>query len=288
MMKYYKGDKVKHPKQEGWGLGIVLEDQRGDNVKIFFENAGEKLLSIKFFMPIKVDGEAVKDAQLENLYVAANQATLSDLIKCFLRVYPKGFDDPLYQERELDQKIVCYELAQEFLGQLQFKTLLELGEYSQVLRPVKDMVKQDTMNLMTRSEKIPLTDALNDLKFSEPFAKSLYDLIYGDDKNFDQYFKTFSNVLVSMDIGYWRVLTYFLFMFNPEKYILVQPSVIQDIAKSCHFNIHYKESLNIKTYRQVLKLSALLKEELITAGLTPDDMMDIQSFMSVVKRYNEQ
>ena len=38
--EYYKGEFVKHPKMSDWGIGIVVEDQRGDLVQVFFENQG--------------------------------------------------------------------------------------------------------------------------------------------------------------------------------------------------------------------------------------------------------
>ena len=34
-MIYTKGDRVKHPTQEEWGLGEVLEDSKGGIVRIF-------------------------------------------------------------------------------------------------------------------------------------------------------------------------------------------------------------------------------------------------------------
>lgn len=34
-MEYVKGEKVKHPKQDAWGLGVVLENPNDDKVRIF-------------------------------------------------------------------------------------------------------------------------------------------------------------------------------------------------------------------------------------------------------------
>lgn len=34
-MEYNKGDRVKHPKLEAWGLGEVLADSNGESVKVF-------------------------------------------------------------------------------------------------------------------------------------------------------------------------------------------------------------------------------------------------------------
>jgi hypothetical protein len=41
-MDYKKGDRVKHPTKDDWGLGEVLENSNGDTVRVFFVGTGEK------------------------------------------------------------------------------------------------------------------------------------------------------------------------------------------------------------------------------------------------------
>ena len=35
-MEYMKGDRVKHPTKDDWGLGEVLENSNGESVRVFF------------------------------------------------------------------------------------------------------------------------------------------------------------------------------------------------------------------------------------------------------------
>jgi len=58
-MKYNKGDRVKHPAKNDWGLGEVLADSDGEFVTIFFVDAGQKKIALKYIQPIKlVEGES--------------------------------------------------------------------------------------------------------------------------------------------------------------------------------------------------------------------------------------
>ncbi len=77
-IEYKKGDLVRHPKKEDWGVGIVQEDCSEKLVSIVFENAGLKLLSLDYVKPIKIS--------IENF-------TVNDLnkINSSARVY---FDEP--------------------------------------------------------------------------------------------------------------------------------------------------------------------------------------------------
>ncbi|MDF1580754.1 MAG: DUF3553 domain-containing protein [Desulfuromonadales bacterium] len=67
MMAGFKvGDKVKHPKMPDWGIGKVLETMPDDKVRVFFINAGEKLLGLKYVALEKVEGEDASHSILDN------------------------------------------------------------------------------------------------------------------------------------------------------------------------------------------------------------------------------
>lgn len=65
-MEYKKGDRVRHPTQNDWGLGEVLDDSDGDSVKAFFVGVGEKTLALKYAQPIKITGDAAAHPVLDN------------------------------------------------------------------------------------------------------------------------------------------------------------------------------------------------------------------------------
>lgn len=66
-MDYKKGDRVKHPTREDWGLGEVLEDNVGKVLRVFFTGVGEKQLSLKYVQPLKVQGKEASDTMLDSL-----------------------------------------------------------------------------------------------------------------------------------------------------------------------------------------------------------------------------
>jgi hypothetical protein len=66
-MAYAKGDRVRHPTKSEWGLGEVMEDSRGNKVRIFFVDAGEKTLIFDNVKLEKVSGVNACHPGLDNL-----------------------------------------------------------------------------------------------------------------------------------------------------------------------------------------------------------------------------
>ncbi|HIJ81937.1 MAG TPA: DUF3553 domain-containing protein [Desulfuromonadales bacterium] len=52
---FKKDSYVLHPGMPAWGIGKVLEDVVADKARIFFINAGEKLISLKSITLHQVD-----------------------------------------------------------------------------------------------------------------------------------------------------------------------------------------------------------------------------------------
>ena len=68
-MQFKKNNRVIHPSKPEWGLGKVLIDDNGESVKIFFSNAGEKIikLSPEFIKPEIVPIDQANHPLLDNL-----------------------------------------------------------------------------------------------------------------------------------------------------------------------------------------------------------------------------
>jgi len=78
-MDYKKGDRVKHPTKEEWGLGEVLEDNAGNVLRVFFAGVGEKRLSLKYVQPIKVQGKDASDEVLDSLSRRGTEAVEEEI-----------------------------------------------------------------------------------------------------------------------------------------------------------------------------------------------------------------
>ena len=106
-MEYKKGDRVKHPTKEDWGLGEVLENSNGATVRVFFVGAGEKTLSLQYVQPIKIEGNEAKNAVLDNLKISKSASgikyqSLPQSIQFFLEEFPEGFYGDKFKKHERD------------------------------------------------------------------------------------------------------------------------------------------------------------------------------------------
>ncbi|GAA5097075.1 DUF3553 domain-containing protein [Wohlfahrtiimonas larvae] len=283
-MHYKKGDKVKHPKQENWGLGVVLENQQDEKVRVFFENSGEKILSTKIFQPQIIIGNAAQHPILDKLQDNSKFLGLTILLNNFLSKFPNGFQDINYLEKEVYHKQGISDFAHKVLSEKIFLQLLVKDEYATITQLIKSIIHKDTLSLIDRFEKIVLLETLDHTDFQKEFVCSLYALLYGNTSDFDQNFIEFARVLSEMRVSKWTIMTYFLFIFHPNKYIFLKPSVTQNLAKICEFNLYYETTLNIITYHRVLKFAHYLFENLKALGLAPENMVDIQSFIWIAGR----
>lgn len=278
-MEYRKGDRVRHPTKDDWGVGEVLADCNGETVKIFFVGAGEKTISLRYVQPIKVSGDEARHPVLDNLKIKKSSSgikyqSLSQSIQYFLEQFPEGFYGTRFKEEEREYKYKAHILALELLSKDSFSMLLEKKDYAEITKRALKVV--NATNLIFPNEKMALKDGLVDLDAQEKFAQSLFELLFGGGELRGR-FEAFANVLENINAAKWTIASYFLFILRPDKYMFVKPTITQYSSELCGFEINYKPQLNWLTYKSVLKFSNYLFSELLE--LKPRDMIDVQSFM---------
>ncbi len=278
-MEYTKGDRVKHPTKDDWGLGEVLEDSNTESVRVFFVGAGEKVLSLKYVQPVKVTGDEAAHPVLDNLKISKSSSgikyqSLPQSILFFLEQFPEGFYGEKFKEHEREYKDKAHDLAQELLGQEAFDSLLESEDYAEIAKRALKIV--NATNLIFPNEKMSLKDGLAEPSAQKEFGVALYSLLYGDGI-LEQRFVAFAKVLENIDAAKWTTATYFLFIVDPSKFMFVKPTITQYSSELCGFEINYKPQLNWLTYKSVLSFSEYLFSEI--SELKPRDMIDVQSFM---------
>lgn len=278
-MEYRKGDRVKHPTKDGWGLGEVLENSNSESVRVFFVGAGEKTLSLKYVQPIKVAGDEAAHPVLDNLKISKSASgikyqSLPQSIQFFLEQFPEGFYGKKFKEHEGEYKEKAHALARELLGQEPFGALLESEDYAEITKRALKVV--NATNLIFPNEKMSLKDGLADPSAQKDFGIALYSVLYGDEA-LEKRFVSFTKVLENIDAAKWTTATYFLFIVRPSKYMFVKPTITQYSSELCGFEVNYKPQLNWLTYKSVLSFSEYLFSEI--SQLDPRDMIDVQSFM---------
>lgn len=277
-MHYKKGDRVKHPSRPEWGPGQVLEDSRDDKVRVFFSGDGRKNLSLKYVEPVKISGAEARHPILDHLWIReggeGRYQNPQKLTELFLRNHPEGFYGPNYLKTERNAKVAAHTLALDLLGPAPMQELIEQKNYEEICRRALKVVQATKLLFVT--EKTALQAALKDSKNMELFAENLNQLLYGETE-LEGRFKSFSRALGQIQMAKWTVISYFLFIFFPDRFIFLKPVVTQPAAELSAFDIHFRPDLNWQTFQSVLDFSEYLKSEL--KDLKPRDMIDIQSFM---------
>lgn len=66
MMEYRRGQRVKHPKLDAWGIGEVLGDSHAGTVRVNFENAGLKQIRLDLVDLVVVEGREATSERLDH------------------------------------------------------------------------------------------------------------------------------------------------------------------------------------------------------------------------------
>jgi len=276
-MFYRKGDRVRHPIKEDWGLGKVLANSNGEKVDVFFVDAGEKTILLKYVEPIKVKGEESNHGGLDHLKATdtgVKYQRFSKLTENFLEAYPDGFQNEKFAGEDRAKKEKAHEMAFDLLPKDRFAELIEAKDFAEITQRALKILNATT--LILPNERLALKNGLAEERSQEMFSKALFELLYSDDELKDR-FERFSTVLGLVGAGKWTLATYFLFVFYPEKHMFVKPKLMQQSADVCRFELNYKAQLNWQTYESVLYFADYVSTEL--SELHPKDMMDVKGFI---------
>ena len=277
-MSLKKGERVRHPIRAEWGLGEVLADSNGEKVRVFFVGVGEKTISLKHVMLDCIPKDEAAHPVLDNLCVPTESGrkyqSLPESIQRFLERFPQGFYGDRFAEAERNYKVRAHQLAQELLSKGELAQLLSANQWEEVCR--RALRISNATNLIFPNEKMALKGGLEMPASQQAFAKSLFDLLYGED-DLKWRFERYADILEGIGAAKWTIATYFLFIVYPAEYVFLKPTVTQNAADISGFEIKYRPDLNWNTYASVLAFANYLKAELVE--LSPRDMIDVQSFL---------
>jgi hypothetical protein len=278
-MEIHKDDRVKMPTKPEWGLGQVIQEPAGGKVAILFREVGRKTLSLKHAKLENVEGDEASDPWLDHLdadslgqdtrYLGPREA-----VAAFLEKYPEGFLGAAYQEEERAPKMAAHEALNELLGREVIDGLIAEGSFAEVGKRALRVIGKT--NLVYPNDRAALSKAMKQPEHPETFAKALREHLYGEEAP-DVRFKRFTDALQTFSAGRWTLVTYFPFVAFPEDYMILKPTVTQNAAAVCRFDLGYKAEPNRITYGRLLAFARVLRG--VMADLKPADMFDLQAFM---------
>ena len=302
---YKKYDRIIHTSQKGWGVGMVTDiiQPFGSKIEIFFEFAGKKTFPISNAkLKLKtVSGTQAQSSFLDNLLILKKNKTIKffkipDSIQKFRDKYPDGFDDTKYLNEERNYKWATHEYAKKQLSEKDLIDLINDKNYTEICIRAREVMNYKPKGLHAmnffhpQGEIFPFDNNVKSkVQNHEPFAKSLFDLLYGKDK-FEERFNRYCDILYSLKVGSWPLATFFLFIIFPNEHMMMRPTITIDASELFRFDIRYESQVNYVTYNKVIEFSEYLKNELIRLNpnnieLIPKDMIDVQSFKWCIAQF---
>jgi hypothetical protein len=199
----------------------------------------------------------------------------------FLRYFPKGFRDPLYEDWERGYKWKAHQRWNETLGKASFRKLLQDGKHREIAAYA--VAIEARTNLLFSFEKMALRDAVRPPAGAGAFAKGLYDFLHGPGE-MEQRFNDWCAVVAGLPrrqtrVLTWPVVTVFGFIAEPVAHIFLKPTVTKRAAEALGLPFEYRSRPGWENYAELLRLTRVVRKNL--RDLHPRDMIDLQSFLWV-------
>lgn len=299
---YTGGMVVEHPTRPEWGPGKVLAVDQ-ERITVYWRDLREskpgdavKVMNINV-VPLSV-AASQSDLQLDNLppfehgrlRMTKPRLTFAEALDLFLARFPNGFNDPKYLEdsrlQERAYKWRAHQAFQESLGDGKGKQLLAAGDVDGLIHAGLHVVGM--VNLLSSYEQMALHDALADQDAARSFFTGLFALLSASKpaaETFEPYAATVRNLPAEENrahVATWPMLTISPFLAQPDRHMLLKPSVTEKAAERLAFNLNYRPELNWLTYERLLIMSGLLLDKLKPHGAV--DFIDVQSFMWITGR----
>jgi hypothetical protein len=199
--------------------------------------------------------------------------------KRFLDLFPGGFTDPAYiGDRSRGERAYKVDAAQALQRDLPLAGPDTPGDGIAALRVVQQT------NLLDRFSKARIADVLRSDRASE---------FLGVARNFAD-----GNIAEACDdairrfrsegVASWVCLTYFPFLWRPDRHMFLKPAFMQAYAARIghRFQHDYDSTPNPATYAALLAMTA--ETGTAVADLKPVDNIDLHSFMWVVMDYRDE
>jgi hypothetical protein len=199
----------------------------------------------------------------------------------FLRFFPKGFYDPLYDDWERGYKWEAHKRWAATLDRDRMRALLRAGKHADIA--ARAVAIEARTNLLFSFEKMALRDAVKSPAGARKFAQGLYDFLHGAG-DMEQKFEHWCEVVAALPRRQTRVLTWPIvtvmgFIAQPQTCIYLKPTVTREAARQYGFPFHYQSRPSWRTYASLLDFTRTVRADL--RALRPRDMIDIQSFLWV-------
>lgn len=211
-----------------------------------------------------------------------NTRALAKHKKRFLQFFPKAFKDQRYIEWERTYKWEAHKLWETLLNKEEFGRLLRTRQFDTIA--TRALQVESKTNFLFSFEKMALRDALHIGDGAKTFSDGLYTLLYERGARKELFVQWIMSVAQlprkKSRVLSWPVLTFFPFIAQPTKHIIMKPSAMKLAAEELDYDLEYSSKPSYATYERLVHLADLTGKAI--ADLRPADYHDLQTFLWVI------
>ena len=258
-----------------WGPGRVASAPNGGKVCVLFREAGPRTLSLLHAKLERLEGEAGADAWLDLLSLEpvapeAPHTSPRQAAERFLALYPEGFRDARYRERERAPFEAAHAILRGSLSRDALRAAGRSRRFEPVCRAACEALS--AAKLVPPADATLLRRALEASGARGRFGASLADLFYGRQAP-EARLERFAAVLDGLGACRWSLATFFGFARQPDQHAFLRSGETPLAASALRFDMGFRQAVNAETYARLLCLVRALSSEL--GELEPADCFDV-------------
>lgn len=294
-----EGQLFRHVKRPEWGVAVLAWERDSHRGYQFEDGRLRKIRKgyYKLLEPVEEleAPEAVVRKNLERAIVATGGeatrttkkaiAPFEEQISLFLRLYPKGFQDPEWisdhrgdpdgtaLKRHREPSLTD---AQEALSAERCAALIAEGQHDALADSIIDVLAGT--NLLPISHVKSLRRLDDDER--RQYAEAVADLLHGE-RHFDERFREYLQTLTSLLGGHpsWRIATALPALVHPQEHVSVRRSAFARQAGSIAPTARYTRKAQVGAYKNYRRVALGVKKRLTEAGHEPRDLLDVHDFI---------
>lgn len=211
-------------------------------------------------------------------------APFSEQVELFIRLYPKGFQDPEWIEdhRNTDgaslkrhREPVIAE-AKEALSADRMKEEISEGAFEDLADGIADLLQRTDLVQVSHAK------AVRGLEPEEKkrYVEALNELLHGE-RRYEERFKEWIDVLEALfdERPNWRIATVIPGIMFPETHTVVRRSAFARQAGSIAPTARYSRRAKVRAYRNFRRVALSTRDRLKAAGHEPRDLLDVYDFV---------
>lgn len=201
-----------------------------------------------------------------------------------MKFFPDAFRDETYIAWEKTYKWESHKLWEKLLNREEYQGLLRRGEFLEIANRALRVESATKPPFLFSFEKMALRDALRTPHGARLFAEGLNGLLYERGPLKQRFVEWVMSVAElprkQSRVLSWPILTFFPFIAQPTKYMILKPTAMNNAAAELEFDFDYSSKPSFNTYESLLTFANIVKDEI--ADLKPRNYHDVQTFLWVI------